>query len=68
VRVSRVRECGVPLTLRVRIVVCGVVAAAAWPSSAVARCGMPVATPAVRMPAALTKLRRESSTSVREVE
>src|SRR5205807_2522996 len=28
VRVSRVRVCGVPLTLRVRVMVCGVVAAA----------------------------------------
>ena len=68
VRVSRVRVCGLPLILRVTVAVWGVVASAAWPSWAAARCGMPVATPAVRMPAALTKVRRESSMSVREVE
>src|SRR5580704_15126629 len=66
VRVSRVRAWDVPLTLRVRLTVCGVLAAAACPSCAVANCGRPVARAALRMPVVFTKVRRENSVSTTE--
>ena len=52
-----------PLILRARLTVWGAVAAASCASCADARVGMPVATPAPRIPAALTKVRREISIS-----
>lgn len=60
---SRVSGSDFPLTLRVTEIVWGALVAAAWVASAAAMRGMPVATPALRMPAALTKVRREISPS-----